>query len=341
MNHLLEIRNLQVELKTELGPVYPVQGADLIVRRGETLCLVGESGCGKSLTMMSVMGLLPPGSRIQADRFHLEGESLLTLDEHAYRKLRGPVIGMIFQDAMAAFNPVLRIGDQLAEPLRVHKGFSRKAAWVRAVEWLDRVGIVEPEKRARFYPHEFSGGMLQRAMIAMALITEPDLVIADEPTTALDVSVQAEILDLLRSLLSERQAGLVMITHDLGVVAEMADRVTVMYAGRTIEEASGAEFFARLSHPYSRGLMACTPNWRAGAVPVTPIPGLPPALTAVQTGCAFRFRCAEAMVICAEKPEITEVAAGHRVACWLNRKPDVLAAAVRGVDEEGAMDVDD
>jgi peptide/nickel transport system ATP-binding protein len=316
MSVLLDIRDLQVSLATEHGPVFPVQGADLTVKRGETLCLVGESGCGKSVSMLAVLGLLPTGSRIQASRFHYDGQPLLSLSAAAWRKMRGPLIGMIFQDAMAAFNPVLSIGDQLSEPLRVHKGLSRRQAWKRAVEWLERVGIVEPGRRARFYPHEFSGGMLQRAMIAMALICEPHLLIADEPTTALDVSVQAEILQLLRDLQRDRQLGLVMITHDLGVVAEMADTVAVMYAGRTIEQASAARFFQHISHPYSKGLLACTPNWRTAAVAVKPIAGLPPPLSSIQEGCAFRFRCQESMQICVEKPLSTELEPGHSVACW-------------------------
>lgn len=317
---LLDIRNLRVKLPTEAGWVYPVQGADIRVEAGETLCLVGESGCGKSLSMLALMGLLPSGSRIEADNLSFDGTDLLTLDPRAYRRLRGPAISMVFQDAMAAFNPVLRVGDQLAEAYRVHHGGSRRAAWRLAVSWLDRVGIHNPEERARFYPHEYSGGMLQRAMIAMALISRPRLLIADEPTTALDVSVQAQILDLMRELQRSESVAVILITHDLGVVAEMADRVSVLYAGRTIEEAPAADFFANLFHPYSRGLLACTPSWRAGPQPVNPIPGLPPPLNQIHSGCAFRFRCKQSMRQCAELPSMAALGKQHRVACWLSER---------------------
>lgn len=327
---LLSIRNLKVTLRTPQGPVYPVQGADIEVKEGQTRCLVGESGCGKSLSMLAVMGLLPAGASIEAEQMHFAGQDLRTLTAKTYRRLRGPGMGLIFQDAMAAFNPVLRIGDQLAEAYRTHRGGSRRVAWQKAVHWLDRVGILQPEDKARYFPHEFSGGMLQRAMIAMTLITQPRLVIADEPTTALDVSVQAQILALLRDLQRSEGVGLILITHDLGVVAEMADDVSVLYAGKTIEEAPAKVFFDRLSHPYSQGLMACTPNWRAGPRPVEPIPGLPPPLNQRHQGCAFRYRCASAMQICDQLPQMQPVGERHRVACWLTQRDQEIPDAQTG-----------
>ncbi|WP_416398669.1 ABC transporter ATP-binding protein [Allohahella sp. A8] len=320
MAALLDVRDLRVAIQTERGAVYPVQGASFTVDREETLCIVGESGCGKSVSMLAVLGLLGR-ARVEAERLHFTPTSEAPIDlancsQRELRRLRGRQIGLIFQDAAAAFNPVLPVGDQLAEPLRVHLGMSRGDAKRRAVQWLERVGIIDPAKRAKQYPHEFSGGMLQRAMIAMALICEPSLVIADEPTTALDVSVQAEILDLLNDLKRTQQIGLIMITHDLGVVAEIADSVTVMYAGQSVERASKQSFFQSLKHPYSQALLACTPNWKQGRASIEPIPGAPPALDHIQTGCPFRFRCPHAWQRCEQMPPPFE-ANGHMARCWL------------------------
>jgi oligopeptide/dipeptide ABC transporter ATP-binding protein len=317
MSRLLTVDNLQIEFATPAGAVYPVQGAGFTLETGECLCIVGESGCGKSVSMMAVMGLLPLTARVQASTMEFSGVDLNRLSSREFHRLRGPRLGMIFQDAMSSFNPVLSIGDQLAEPLRQHKGKSRREAMKIAIGWLERVGITNAAARARQYPHQFSGGMLQRAMIAMALICEPQLVIADEPTTALDVSVQAEILAILRQLQREQQVGLIMITHDLGVVAEIADRVCVMYAGTVVETASAQQFFANLSHPYSQGLLACTPNWRAGAKPVLPIAGQPPLLTTRHDGCPFRFRCGESMRVCATPPPAVTIEPGHFSLCYL------------------------
>jgi len=320
MTRLLTVENLQIEFATPTGAVYPVQGAALTLETGECLSLVGESGCGKSVSMMAVMGLLPASATVKAATLNFAGSDLLQLPWREFHRLRGPRLGMIFQDAMSSFNPVLSIGDQLAEPLRQHKNKSRREAMKIAISWLERVGIADAAQRARQYPHQFSGGMLQRAMIAMALICEPQLVIADEPTTALDVSVQAEVLAILRQLQREQQVGLIMITHDLGVVAEIADRVAVMYAGTVVETANVSEFFANLTHPYSKGLLACTPNWRAGAHTVQPIVGQPPLLTRLHDGCPFRFRCGDAMRICATPPPQIQIEPGHEVVCYLPQK---------------------
>jgi peptide/nickel transport system ATP-binding protein len=320
MSRLLTVDNLQIEFATSGAAVYPVQGAGFAVETGECLCLVGESGCGKSVSMMAVMGLLPSIARVQASTMEFAGVDLLRLPAREFHRLRGPRLGMIFQDAMSSFNPVLSIGDQLAEPLRQHKGKSRREAMNTAIGWLERVGIANAAERARQFPHQFSGGMLQRAMIAMALICEPQLVIADEPTTALDVSVQAEILAILRQLQREQDVGLIMITHDLGVVSDIADRVAVMYAGTVVETASARQFFANLSHPYSKGLLACTPNWRAGAKPVLPIVGQPPLLTSRHDGCPFRFRCSDSMHICATSPPWVSIEKGHLSRCFLSQQ---------------------
>jgi oligopeptide/dipeptide ABC transporter ATP-binding protein len=317
MTRLLTVDNLQIKFATPTGAVYPVQGAGFTLETGECLCVVGESGCGKSVSMMAVMGLLPSMARVQASALNFSGIDLLTLPAREFHRLRGPRLGMIFQDAMSSFNPVLSIGDQLAEPLMQHKSMRKRDAMKMAIGWLERVGIADAAQRARQYPHQFSGGMLQRAMIAMALICEPQLVIADEPTTALDVSVQAEVLAILRQLQREQQVGLIMITHDLGVVADIADRVAVMYAGTVVETASAPQFFAHLAHPYSKGLLACTPNWRLGAKPVLPIVGQPPQLTSQHDGCPFRYRCDDAMHICATSPPWVSVDAGHELKCYL------------------------
>ena len=317
MTRLLTVDDLQIEFALPGGSVYPVQGAGFAVETGECLCLVGESGCGKSVSMMAVMGLLPSYARVRASTLDFAGIDLRKLGAREFHALRGPRLGMIFQDAMSSFNPVLRIGDQLAEPLVQHRNMRRRDALARAVGWLERVGIGNAAQCARQYPHQFSGGMLQRAMIAMALICEPQLVIADEPTTALDVSVQAEVLAILRQLQREQQVGLIMITHDLGVVADIADSVAVMYAGTVVERASAQQFFAGLAHPYSRGLLACTPNWRQGSRPVTPIAGQPPRLTSLHTGCPFRFRCSDAMRVCDTAPPLESVTPGHELRCHL------------------------
>jgi len=317
MSRLLTVDDLHIEFAMPGASVYPVQGASFAVETGECLCLVGESGCGKSVSMLAVMGLLPSYARVRANTLDFAGIDLRAMNARDFHKLRGPRLGMIFQDAMSSFNPVLRIGDQLAEPLVQHKNLRRRDAMARAIGWLERVGIENAAQRARQYPHQFSGGMLQRAMIAMALICEPQLVIADEPTTALDVSVQAEVLAILRQLQREQQVGLIMITHDLGVVADIADSVAVMYAGTVVEHASAQQFFAGLAHPYSRGLLACTPNWREGSRAVTPIAGQPPQLTSIHAGCPFRFRCGDAMRICDTQPPLEVIVPGHEWRCHL------------------------
>jgi len=289
------------------------------------LAIVGESGCGKSITALSVMRLVPtPPGRIDAGSVKLEGRDLMALDEEAMRQVRGNEISMIFQEPMTSLNPVLTIGSQIAEAVRLHQDVSSAEAWTRAVEMLNLVRIPEPMQRAREYPHQLSGGMRQRAMIAMALACNPKVLIADEPTTALDVTIQAQILDLIVKLQEERGTAVILITHDLGVVAETAHRVVVMYAGRKIEEAPVEELFDRPLHPYTHGLMASVPRLallagdEAGQVGrLQEIPGMVPALTDLPPGCAFAPRCAHADDTChATYPEYVERRPGHWAACW-------------------------
>ena len=319
---VLDIKGLQTVFFTNSGLFRAVDDVSFQVRRGETLAIVGESGCGKSVTALSIMRLVPdPPGRIVGGSITLEGQDLLALDENRMRKIRGDRISMIFQEPMTSLNPVMRIGDQIAEAVRLHRPTTAKEAWQQAVQMLRLVRIPEPERRASEYPHQLSGGMRQRAMIAMALACRPALLIADEPTTALDVTIQAQILALMLDLQKELGMGLILITHDLGVVAQTAQRVIVMYAGKKVEEADVETLFANPRHPYTRGLMASIP-----AVPssgtnaearLVEIPGMVPSLTRLPKGCAFAPRCSLAVARChQEYPPLQDWGAGHLAACW-------------------------
>lgn len=304
--------------------VRAVDGVSFMVSAGETVCLVGESGCGKSLTALSLLRLVPsPGQILSGSRIVFDGQELLALDERALRSIRGRQLAMIFQEPMTALNPVLTVGDQIAEVVQVHTGCRKGEAWTRAVEMLAQVGIADAPARAKQYPHELSGGMRQRVMIAMALVLDPQLVIADEPTTALDVTIQAQILELLREMRDRTGMALLLITHDLGVVAEMASRVLVMYAGRVVEEAPVEALFARPGHPYTEGLLAAIPRVGAELDRLTTISGTVPAPGALPSGCAFRDRCPHAFDRCAtDDPPLYQVGPAHRVRCHLVREPD-------------------
>jgi peptide/nickel transport system ATP-binding protein len=319
---ILDVKNLQTVFFTNSGLFRAVDDVSFNVRRGETLAIVGESGCGKSVSALSIMRLVPdPPGRIVGGSVVLEGTDLLTLDEDKMRAIRGNRISMIFQEPMTSLNPVMRIGDQITEAVRLHRDVSGRDAWKRAVEMLRLVRIPEPERRASEYPHQLSGGMRQRAMIAMALACRPALLIADEPTTALDVTIQAQILALIVELQKELGTGLILITHDLGVVAQTAQRVIVMYAGKKVEEASVEALFENPRHPYTRGLMASMPAVISlGArtdVRLTEIPGMVPSLTNLPVGCAFAPRCKLAIDRCrAEYPPLEDFGDHHFAACW-------------------------
>ncbi|MDA9406581.1 MULTISPECIES: ABC transporter ATP-binding protein [unclassified Bradyrhizobium] len=328
---VLEVKNLKTVFFTNSGLFKAVDDVSFTVSRGETLAIVGESGCGKSVTALSLMRLVPdPPGRIVGGSVSLEGTDLLALSEAEMRKVRGNRISMIFQEPMTSLNPVIRIGDQIVEAVRLHRNLSSKQARDIAVEMLRLVRIPEPARRAREYPHQLSGGMRQRAMIAMALACRPALLIADEPTTALDVTIQAQILALILDLQKELGTGLVLITHDLGVVAQTAQRVIVMYAGRKVEEASVEALFAAPKHPYTRGLMASIPAVPAPGVAaqerLNEIPGTVPSLVRLPAGCAFAPRCKLAIKRCeAEYPPLIDWGGGHLAACW--RAADVAEVA--------------
>jgi peptide/nickel transport system ATP-binding protein len=325
---VLQVDGLRTLFFTRQGLVRAVDDLSFHVGRGEVLAIVGESGCGKSMTALSIMRLVPtPPGRIDAGQVRLEGRDLLALDEEAMRAVRGNEISMIFQEPMTSLNPVLTVGEQIAEAVRLHQPVSKAEAWTRAVEMLNLVRIPEPVQRAKEYPHQLSGGMRQRAMIAMALACNPKVLIADEPTTALDVTIQAQILDLILKLQEERGTAVILITHDLGVVAESAHRVIVMYAGRKIEEAPVEDLFDRPLHPYTHGLMASVPHLavlggdesEANDEPprLQEIPGMVPPLAALPQGCAFAPRCAHADETCrAVYPDYVERRPGHWAACW-------------------------
>jgi len=300
LSALLEVRDLRVEIPLPSGMLHPVRGIDFEVNRGETLCLVGESGCGKSLTSLAVMGLLPRRAKRTASRLTLDGIDLQTATPAAMGQLRGSRMAMIFQEPMTSLNPAYTIGNQLEEMLLQHRKVTRQAARDRAVFLLEKVGITAAASRLTQYPHQLSGGLRQRVMIAMALMCGPDLIIADEPTTALDVTIQAQILLLLKQLQREFGMGLMLITHDLGIVARIADRVAVMYAGEIVEHGTAAEVFGAPLHPYTRGLMACIPipGKTARGSHLGSIPGIVPSLIGELEGCAFRDRCDLATAAC-------------------------------------------
>jgi oligopeptide/dipeptide ABC transporter ATP-binding protein len=319
---LLEIEDLVVEFGTDDGVVRAVDGAGFSVAPGETLGVVGESGSGKSVTAMSALGLIKPPGRVVSGRVVFDGVDLRSLPARELRRMRGGRIAMIFQDPMTALNPVMSIGAQLTEALRLHRtGMSRSGARERAAELLTLVGVPGAKGRLRQYPHEFSGGMRQRAMIAMAIANDPDLLIADEPTTALDVTVQAQVLDLLRLSRRETGAATVLITHDLGVVAELADRVVVMYAGRVVEHGPVAAIFGAPRHPYTRGLLDSLPRMDDDADELTPIPGSPPAPGETAPGCPFAPRCAMARDLCrTERPALVQTGPRRASACHFHEE---------------------
>jgi len=296
---ILEITGLNVTFRTEAGTVHAVRGVDLTVPEGSVMGVVGESGCGKTVTMLAVLGLLPRNATVTGS-VKFRGRELLGLPAKELRKLRGAKLAMIFQDPVTSLNPVFSIGHQVAEAIRVHHpDVGKKAANARAVELLKRVGIPEAARRAEDYPHQFSGGMCQRAMIAMAMANDPDLLIADEPTTALDVTIQAQILDLLRDLRRDKGIGVVLITHDLGVVAGLAEEMAVLYAGRVVERGQVGDIYRRPRHPYTRGLLASLPKVNAeGKEALTPIEGAPPSLLTVPAGCSFHPRCPRREDLC-------------------------------------------
>jgi peptide/nickel transport system ATP-binding protein len=314
---LLEVRGLRTLFESEGRVAHAVDGVSFTVRAGKTLCLVGESGCGKTVTALSILRLVDPPGRIAGGEVFLEGRDLRTLRERDLRSIRGRDVGMVFQEPAAALNPVFTVGDQISETLRAHRRVTRREARERAIEALKRVRIPAPDRRVDAYPHQMSGGMRQRAMIAMALVCRPKLLLADEPTTALDVTVQAQILALLEELRVEMGMGMLLITHDLGVVAETADEVAVMYAGRIVEQADAAEFFSNPLHPYTRALFRSRP--RPGSRDrLEAIPGGVPSPLAFPSGCRFHPRCPLAERRCREEdPVPREIGPGHRVACHL------------------------
>ena len=321
-DNILEVSNLRTFFYTEDGVVKAVDGLDFNVRRGEILGLVGESGCGKSVTSFSIMRLVGMPGQIVDGHITFDGQDLLGLPESEMTHIRGNRISMIFQQPTGCLNPVFKIGDQISEVLDIHQSLGKEAGWERAIELMQMVGIPEPEKRAHTYPHELSGGQAQRVMIAMALACIPELLIADEPTTALDVTIQAQILDLMRDLQSKMDTSIILITHDLGVVAEMVNRVAVMYAGRIIEQTEVVTLFRDPQHPYTQGLIASVPVMGVVQEKLATIPGSVPNLIDLPPGCKFAPRCQARvdnnLAICTEEePELKSVAPGHTVRCWL------------------------
>jgi oligopeptide/dipeptide ABC transporter ATP-binding protein len=313
---LLAVEGLHTQFAGGGGLVRAVDGVSFSIERGEVLGLVGESGCGKSVTSLSIMRLVPPPGRIAAGRVLLDGLNLLDKDAEAMRRVRGARIAMVFQEPMTSLNPVFTVGDQIAAAVLAHAGGGRRAAWERAVEMLDLVQVPAPRERARDYPHHLSGGLRQRAMIALALAPGPALLIADEPTTALDVTIQAQILDLLRRLQAERGMAVLLITHDLGVVAQLCHRIAIIYAGRIVEMAPVDRIFAAPLHPYTRGLLRCLPHPSRFGQPLSSIEGTPPDLRAPVVGCRFVPRCPHAVESCRrDEPPLAERRPGHLVAC--------------------------
>jgi oligopeptide transport system ATP-binding protein len=321
---LLEVEGLQTQFFTHDGVVKAVDNVSFFVNEGETLGIVGESGCGKSVSMLSVMRLIPePPGRVTARRLRFEGEDLLTLSDDEIRQLRGNRIAMIFQDPMTSLNPVLTIGLQIREALEQHTGMGKSESRQRSAELLKMVGIAEAERLVNHYPHQFSGGMRQRAMIAMALACNPRLLIADEPTTALDVTIQAQIVDLVKRLRDESGMAMIWITHDLGVISGLADRMQVMYAGHVVEEALVEDLYANPRHPYTLGLLGSLPRLdEVHPERLRSIEGLPPDLIELPAGCSFETRCAYAVEKCRQvRPELESVGSGHRIACWMDVTP--------------------
>lgn len=338
MGHLLEVDNLQTSFFTYAGEVKAVSGVSFYIDEGEAVGIVGESGCGKSVTVQSIMRLIPnPPGKIVGGEIRFQGKDIAKLSEKEMQKVRGKSMGMIFQDPMTSLNPVLKVGYQMAEVLQWHEGISKKEALDRSEKYLDMVGISNARKRLDQYPHEFSGGMRQRVMIAMALLCNPNLLIADEPTTALDVTIQAQILDLMRELKEKINTSIILITHDLGVVAGLCSRIIVMYGGKIVESGTTTDIFRNPQHPYTWGLMKSVPRLDAKSrTKLIPIQGTPPDLLNPPTGCAFAARCPHAMKICEQKlPGFTQITDGHQAACWLLH-PDAPKVTWEGLSEGGA-----
>jgi dipeptide transport system ATP-binding protein len=331
MEKILEVKDLHVTFTTYGGTVQAVRGVDFHLNKGETLAIVGESGCGKSVTSNAIMGLIPnPPGKITGGRILFKGKDLTRLHEKKMRSIRGVDISMIFQDPMTALNPTLTIGTQLMEGLKQHRKVSDKEAKKRALEMMDLVGIPNPEERLKQYPHQFSGGMRQRIVIAIALICEPELLIADEPTTALDVTIQAQILELFEKIQNVTGVSIILITHDLGVVAKIADRIAVMYAGKIIETGTKREIFYTPQHPYTKGLLNSVPRLDAKGK-LKPIDGTPPDLFSPPKGCPFTARCPMAMEVCNKiYPASSDLSDSHSVNCWLQdeRAKQLLATMV-------------
>lgn len=319
---LLNVRELKTYYFTEDGVVKAVDGVSFDIKKGEVLGLVGESGCGKSVTSLSIMRLVAPPGKIVGGEIYFDDDNLLKKTENEMVAMRGNRISMIFQQPQSCLNPVFKVGDQVAEVFQIHEEISKREAWEKAVELLKLVGIPDPQRKAHAYPHEMSGGQAQRVMIAMALALSPELLIADEPTTALDVTIQAQILDLMRGLREKMNTSVILITHDLGIIAEMADRVAVMYAGEIIEEAKVNELFAHPLHPYTQGLLASIPVLGKLTERLEVIPGIVPNLIDLPPGCRFQPRCQACqerrLTICLEvKPDLIEISPNHTVRCWL------------------------
>ena len=337
-SNLLEVRDLTVNFTTDQGTVYAVRDVSFDLKPGEILGIVGESGSGKSVSMYAIMGLLAENGRVEGGKVLFDGQDISAAAfasekeyDKAMRKIRGNTMTMIFQDPMTFLNPVLTIEKQLVEPILNHTQLSRKEASALALELMRQVGIPSPERRIRQYPHEFSGGMRQRIIIAIALANRPKLIIADEPTTALDVTIQAQILDLIREMTRRAGSSTIMITHDLGVVASMCDRINIMYGGKIVETGTDREIFYDPNHPYTQGLLACINNPEQEDRELHPIPGSPPDLLKPPAGCPFVDRCSKAMKICKlQMPEVTRFSPTHESACWLNeltRRKGVEAGA--------------
>ena len=324
---LLEVHNLGVQLQTQRGPAAAVRGVSFSLERGQTLGLIGESGCGKSITALSLMGLLPENAVVTGS-IRFDKQEMVGMNDAALRRLRGDRIGMIFQEPMTALNPVHTIGHQVAEPLRLHRGTDRAAARAQAIALLDRVGIADAARRVDAYPHQFSGGQRQRITIAMALACGPDLLIADEPTTALDVTIQGQILDLISELVQERGMALLLISHDLGVIAQNVDNMMVMYGGTVVESGPSASVFSHMAHPYTRGLFGARPKLGAPrGTRLTTIAGTVPELADLSAGCPFFERCTWAAPACAQAlPSATDLGSGHRANCL---RLDAVAAGAK------------
>lgn len=319
--NLLDVRNLSVSFHTDEGVFKAVDDVSLHVKRGEIVGLVGESGCGKSVTSLSILKLIPsPPGKIDSGRIYFNGHDLLKLDTAELRQIRGKAISMIFQEPLSALSPLQRIGQQLVETLKLHNDISRKKAWVLAEEWLEKVKIPDAKERMFAYPFQLSGGMQQRVMIAMAMMLQPDLIIADEPTTALDVTIQAKIFSLIKEMRHEK-TSILLITHDMGVIWEMCDRVVVMYASRIAEEASKDDIFIKPAHPYTKGLLNSIPKLTADSGRLEAIPGQVPSPFNYPAGCHFRDRCPHAFDKCAQEvPPLMDLGGSHRAACWIADK---------------------